>query len=1190
MRRLSLLAVLAIALGLGGVLVHDRPGDERLAEAAAQLKAQVDRATARLGRQAHAALEADTLDMGAAHGQGEGGMRLYRGHVVDSWTDHAPITDAGLDTAIGAHLVLADGIYLHALAEGKGSSVHAVQRIWFQPPFENQYLHRHFDKGFAVAGGVEAVTGAGTGPVVRDAAGQEMLRLRWLDDEAPPGTRTLAGILLRFAASVVAVALLWALARRIAGPWLSTLAFTAVLIGARLAFLALGGTRPLASYTLFDPSLFASSLYMPSLGDLLINAVLLLCLVLFARERLRGAHTGKGRWWPAFTALLVLFAMAAGITTVMEALVHDSSVSLDLFHVQGFNAYSLLALLSIGILLLGWAVLADTLVGLYGGGVSGMRSLALVLAASVVSIAANHVAGNYDLVPSLWPVPALWLIHRIHGRPATLPTLGLIAVMALITAHVLNRQTLKRMETDRRTIAEGATTSEDPVIEVLFEEARMEMHRSAALRQWAGSAAACGATDLDRSVRQPFFSGYWDRYDLRLHLVGTDPPTYCTTSADPASSAQTITDRFEQGVPAGSDHDLRITGRPGEDALYLGRMELGGKMLYIELRPRLVADGLGFPELLLAGQRPQLLQHNRYVQARYVRGVLASASGPLVFPLAWKKAVPAGGLQWREGGFDLLAEGDPQGSLVVLGTPVPTPWDHVTTFSYLFLFYCLLAIVVAGIHAVRAGRMHAIGVSGKVRIGVAGFALTGLVLFAFGMLQMIDVRQQQRSTRVLDERARGVIAELRQTLRWEDALPPSMAPSLDHLLANLSNVFFTDLTLYAPDGLVFATSREQVFSSGLLGRRMDPRAYHRLAIEGASSYIGREHIGKAGFSTAYLPFRNEQGRVLAYLALPYFARQAEVEQARASGYVALVNLFTLLFLLSVVAAALIAHWTTRPLQVLRQGLERIELGARNEPIPYRGNDELGQLVQVYNRKVEELRESALKLARSERESAWREMAKQVAHEIKNPLTPMKLNIQQFQRTWDPQAPDAQERLDRFSNGLVEQIDVLGRIAGEFSHFAQIPPARPQRVDLVEVARAAVQLFADTPDCTVTLHAEGPLPVMADREHLLRVFNNLVKNALQAIPDGTDGCVDVLLRQEGEEVVAEVRDNGSGIAPEDRGRIFQPSFTTKGSGMGLGLAMVKRMVENAGGRVWFTTGEGRGTSFFVALPPSHATRD
>lgn len=1184
MRRLTALSLLALVLGLCGTLVQDRAPEERLAAAAADLQERVDRGFDALLARARAALEADDLPMDAAHAEGEGGMRLYRGHAVAAWTDHAPISDGELDTARAAHLDLPDGIYLHAFAEGNGRSVHAVQRVWFQPPFENQYLEHRFDPGFSLPKGMEASASPGLGPVVRDAQGEVMLRLQWADDEAVPGSRSLLGILLVAAALAVAVAALAILLHRLRSPWLAVLFFTLTLFGARYATLAAGGSRSLASYPLFDPSLFASSFLSPSLGDLLINTAILLLVALFIRRVLRDAKVGARPWPWAMIALFLLFALATGITSVMASLVHDSRVGIDLFRIQGLNAYGLLALLDVGVLLWSWGLLADAAVRLFADKLPDRRALLMATAAALVLIGVNHWAGNYDLLLSIWPLLALILVHRLHRRPGTIPALGLIAVMAFITAHVLNRETFKRIEVDRKTIAESSITMEDPVIEHLFEEAKAEMRTNTSLRSWLRSGSPCSSSELDRMVRQAFFTGYWDRYDLRLHLIGPDDRLFCSTSPDATSSARSVLARFEQGVPTGRFHDLRVTGRPGEDALYMGEVMVDSTRLFVELRPRLVADGLGFPELLLAGKRPSLLKQNRFVQARYARGMLISSTGGFVFPVEWTREIPADGLHWQESGYDILAQGDPHGAMVILGSSIPSWWDHLTTFSYLFLFYCLLTVVVLGvILLLRRKHLAPVGVSGKVRLGVAGFALIGLLLFAFGMFRMIDVRQQQRSHRTLDERSRGVLAELRQTLRSEDTLPPSIAPYMDHLLTNLSNVFFTDLTLYDPEGLLFATSREQVFNAGLLGRRMDPRAYHRLAIEGASSYIGREHIGNAGFSTAYMPFRNDQGRVLAYLALPYFARQAEVEQARASGYVALVNLFTLLFLLSVVAATLIAHWTTRPLQMLRRSLERIDLGARNEPIPYRGNDELGQLVSVYNSKVEELRESALKLARSERESAWREMAKQVAHEIKNPLTPMKLNIQQFQRTWDPQAPDAKERLDRFSSGLVEQIDVLSRIAGEFSHFAQIPPAQPEQVDLVEVARAAVQLFADTPGCAVGLHGVGPLPVLADREHLLRVFNNLIKNGLQAIPDGQAGCVEVLLRQEGGEAIAEVRDNGSGIAPEDRERIFQPSFTTKGSGMGLGLAMVMRMVENAGGRVWFETQEGLGTSFFVALP-------
>ena len=239
---------------------------------------------------------------------------------------------------------------------------------------------------------------------------------------------------------------------------------------------------------------------------------------------------------------------------------------------------------------------------------------------------------------------------------------------------------------------------------------------------------------------------------------------------------------------------------------------------------------------------------------------------------------------------------------------------------------------------------------------------------------------------------------------------------------------------------------------------------------------------------------------MAYLALPSFADQVQQEEERSSVLVAVVNLFVLMFALSVLVAVFISNWTTRPLDLLRNALGRVALQGANEPIRYNGDDEVGRLVEVYNRKVAELRESAEKLARSERESAWREMARQVAHEIKNPLTPMKLGIQHFQRTWRPEAPDAAERLERFSQAMVEQIDALSNIASEFSNFAQMPRAQEQDLDLAEVAEGALDLIG-----AVEKHFElervstGPLPILADREQLLRVFNNLLKNAAQSIP-------------------------------------------------------------------------------------------
>jgi len=639
--------------------------------------------------------------------------------------------------------------------------------------------------------------------------------------------------------------------------------------------------------------------------------------------------------------------------------------------------------------------------------------------------------------------------------------------------------------------------------------------------------------------------------------------------------------------------DLFIEEQPGRSPFYHARVAvmpvdtLPPGQLIVELYPRSAAQGLGFPALLLAGDDPVARRAERYAYARYENGHLVERSGDLQHTLRWAGDLDPGGLRWYvEDGYEHLAKGDPEGTLIVLSMPVPGLLGVATTFSYLFaLFSVLLALVLAGRAIVRARGLPAFGIGAKVRMALVLFAITSLVFFGVGTQRLLTRQYEQRFDAAILERARSVHQELQQRLDGERTLNASHAPYLDRVLARMANVFFTDITVYGVDGRMLATSRPQIFAAGLLGPHMDPVAYARLALGGRSAFVHEEAIGTASYRAAYMPLRDRRGKVLAHIALPAFADQAQQEEERAGVLVAVANLFVLLFAMSVLVAVFISNWTTRPLDLLKNALGRVALQGANEPIRYRGDDEVGQLVEVYNRKVEELRESAERLARSERESAWREMARQVAHEIKNPLTPMKLSIQHFQRTWSPDAPDAAEKLERFSTGLVEQIDTLSGIASAFSNFAELPRARAEDLDLAEVAETALGLFHATPgvNCALERTTEGSMPVHADREQLLRVFNNLLKNAVQSIPDGRAGRITVTLRSADGEAIAEVRDNGTGIAEADKERIFRPNFTTKSSGMGLGLAMVQRMVEGAGGRVWFESAAGEGSAFFVALP-------
>jgi nitrogen fixation/metabolism regulation signal transduction histidine kinase len=276
---------------------------------------------------------------------------------------------------------------------------------------------------------------------------------------------------------------------------------------------------------------------------------------------------------------------------------------------------------------------------------------------------------------------------------------------------------------------------------------------------------------------------------------------------------------------------------------------------------------------------------------------------------------------------------------------------------------------------------------------------------------------------------------------------------------------------------------------------------------------------------------------------------------------------------------------TRPLKAIREKIGKVKLGGRNEKIAWpRQTDEIGDLVNEYNRMIDELALSADLLARSERESAWREMAKQVAHEIKNPLTPMKLSVQYLEKSWNDKAPDWDDKLKRFTKTIIEQIESLSAIASAFSDFAKMPKSELEKVELNDLVKTSIATFSGSKVPIIFNEDEKEhLKVMADRKQLIRVLNNLITNAIQALDGRPDGRIEVHTTSENDKVRVSVQDNGPGVAEEMKSRIFIPNFSTKSEGMGLGLAMVKSIIESHGGSIWFLSREGEGATFYFELP-------
>jgi nitrogen fixation/metabolism regulation signal transduction histidine kinase len=366
---------------------------------------------------------------------------------------------------------------------------------------------------------------------------------------------------------------------------------------------------------------------------------------------------------------------------------------------------------------------------------------------------------------------------------------------------------------------------------------------------------------------------------------------------------------------------------------------------------------------------------------------------------------------------------------------------------------------------------------------------------------------------------------------------------------------------------------------------MHPAAYQMLAVENAAEYVHEENIGRLQYLSAYVPFRNQDNRLLAYLNLPYFTRQQVLTAEISNSVVAVVNFYVLLITISILIAVFISTQITQPLRMIQAKFGEISFGKANEKIAYDAEDEIGSLVAEYNHMVDELALSAEKLARSERESAWREMAKQIAHEIKNPLTPMKLSVQHLQKTMDDDPAKSRQNLERISRTLIDQIDHLSAIATEFSNFAKMPRANNERVDLEETIRRMSELFFSMEQTEIETRFENdrPLIVMADPEQLSRVIINLLKNAIQSVPEDREGRIAIRLEKTEDHALISIMDNGRGIPAELGDKLFQPNFTTKSSGMGMGLAIVKSIIENAGGSIRYETVMGEGTTFIISLP-------
>lgn len=1132
------------------------------------------------------------------------------GNLV-GWNDHRIQLPGGdwYQKAKSGGLQLTTGSFLWKRMEVGGFTALALLPLHWSYPVRNDYLKPNSPIPDFSAASYAFVTKPGQFPVGWEGVAPSF----WLESK-PSSTvfdQPTPVIIIRIVLLLLLAAWLHRFARRKAleKPMYGFFWLLGVIVVARVLSYLFPFPLYLRQFGLFDPAIYAASSVLRSLGDLLINLLLYVWLTWFLyRYVWPSVPTPK---WPKPLMVLVycisLCVLCFWSSRLIQSLITDSQISFDVLNFFSLNQYTVAGFLAAGLITLGF-YLSFLLIH---GRLRSIQTIPFVyqlLAISVVGlIYLSTQLGKPDFGFHLGVL--IWLLiftsimqlrfvsipfHRLNSGELIF---WLMIFSATITAVFIRENEQKELIRLQR-YAENLAARANPSGERLLNTVLTDFRNDVLVPIFPRLTDESTNLRVKDSLLNQNFSGYLNQFDTRLYTFDAAQQSLFNLDSTGFTTLQSIlnTQARPTTVPELYYYDVAY-----DQFNYIARKDVidtaGNRLGYLFLvaSPRRYHQDALYPELFLKGFERSLENAAQYAYGIYYKSRLVNSHNDYPFPMELDPAsVPrAGATIQDEHGQTKIWYRPSSDRLVILVRTNQILLTAITLFSYLFFSLLILATLFVLSRRVLRWRLTSLNwrsffPATSIRTQVQGtliffsllsFVIIGVATIAFFMFQFRQTNRESlgRTIRILQQE---VIQELNPA---NDSLPS--LGELGQRIIPIAELHGVDLNLFDPSGRLLVSSLPLPFDQELLSTRIPAAAYAALVLRRANQFFNDESIGSLRYQSIYIPLLGGQNRTaIAFLHIPYYTTEARLRRDISQFLVAIINLNAFVFLMAGLVAFFVTNRITRSFSFIRKRIRELSLGKSNALIDWPRQDEIGELVQEYNRMVVKLDESAAALARSEREGAWREMARQVAHEIKNPLTPMKLSLQYLQKALASNQDNVPELTQRVSSTIVEQIDHLSHIAGEFSQFANIGNPKPELVELHAVLQSVISLFGMETD--IQLHwskVEGTIPLWMDKSHLNRLFTNLIRNAIQAVPDDREKRIHVVEYREGGAIRIEVRDNGIGIPESEQHKIFVPNFTTKSSGTGLGLAMCQGMVEQAHGEIWFSTIPDQGTSFFVRLP-------
>lgn len=1006
----------------------------------------------------------------------------------------------------------------------------------------------------------------------------------------------------------------------------ATLILTIFFIAIRLSDLEYAWLNNQLEIEIFNPTIYAQSDLLPSLGGFLLNVLAITWVCFFAYSH-RHSYTFPN-WMTKSKVfgivlhllfLLVLGELGFLIEDVFFGLIDNSKINFEITNIVNMDFISWICIF---ILCLVWLDLFLVISVCLTLSKKLNVSLKLRLILFLTALSAYFIYKLIDGFTVFFLAYALlifimaWNNYVQHNRFSISSFAALFFCLAFLSSIKYNKFNDMKERATRKHIAEKLLQADDPKVINFIAGFESNISSDSLIATYFKNPSREQSFQIHNYISKKYLDGYLERFDYKIYEYNPDGVTLKNDNSPPLSKYKSL---IQSGAMKTSDANYfyRINDTFGFQSYFgmipiLNNGNILGSMV-IELKSQPFDYNNYFPDLLIDGKLKSDEDFSAYSIAFYKDNKLFSQSGMFTYEMLNKKFT---GIKDRFEfkndkvldynhhqtlDYNHLIFKPDQSKLIIISKEKLSFVVRLATLSFFFLvfilfsasLYCLIWLFKnlssrerGWFNLNRYLLINANKILYKTRIQVSIVLAVVATLLIVGWTTFYFIKSEyiEQQDNVMREKVRKVKLAYEKTI-LNGQLPPSseQAKFEFNQFADINAAF---INLYDAKGNLYLTNLPKMYDYGIVGAKIGAKAFIYLSLRQSSEFLNTsERIGDFNYAAGYAPIRNVHNQTIAYIGLPYFTTDADY-QAKIGLFInTLINIYALVFVLIGVLAVFLANQITYPLTFIQESIRRTKLGERNQPIIWHRQDEIGLMINEYNKMLAELEKSAIKLARSERESAWREMAKQVAHEIKNPLTPLKLGVQLLEKSWKERDPNFDMKFAKFNHSFIEQIDSLATIASEFSNFAKMPDTKLESIDLLEIIEQAIGVFNIIEHVEITLinQTNGDLMILGDKDQLLRTFNNLLKNAIEATEGKEEGLVGIKINNDSQYVFIEVGDNGKGIDKNLEHKIFAPNFTTKSSGTGLGLAFVKQAIENAGGTIDFKSSTNVGTTFYISFP-------